>query len=63
MGEIVLAFVGCLSCRQRFPIEVKGTSPDYGHISQNDLEEIPKYCPFCGSKDLNFKDLMAWYFG
>ena len=59
MGEIVLAFVKCSNCKDIFPIEVK----EEGDIMVDALEKIPKYCPWCGSTNLDFTELSGEYMG
>lgn len=59
MGEINLAFVTCKNCKDSFPVVAK----EYGKIPKEDLEKIPKYCPWCGSTDLDFTELSGEYMG
>lgn len=59
MGQIVLSWIKCNNCKKEFPNEAN--DDETGEIS--DLEEIPKYCPFCGSADLDFSDLRTGYYG
>lgn len=66
MGEIILSWVKCKDCGEVFPVVAKddpyNKDEEYANSTDN-LEKIPKYCPFCGSALLSFDDLSTEYYG
>lgn len=65
MGEIYLSWVNCKDCRGQFPIP-RAVSELGGDMASNleahNLEKV-KYCPFCGSVNLDFNNLNTQYYG
>lgn len=59
MGEIVLAWVDCKNCDKYFPVVAKS---EYKNGIEN-LKEVPRFCPFCGSENLEFGELCTEYYG
>jgi len=59
MGEIVLSWVKCKKCEHEFPVTAKNED----NKTKDNLYNVPKYCPMCGSLDLGFDDLATDYYG
>jgi len=62
MSEIELYWFKCKNCGKSFPIEKQDIKAKKQYTAE-EIEQIVKFCPYCGEKRIELKNREPWYYG